>query len=91
MTSSSPVKIEMIESENNQIEPINNPEPPPQVLTMDSAQVAPAVLPPAATTPAPTVPTATSTDNTASVDKMLQVFQQLASQQGTQSKSLVKN
>ena len=84
MASSSPVKIEMIESENNQIEPINNPEPPPPVTTDSAPAVTPAAAP-TPTAPAPTVPT--STENSANVDKMLQVFQQLASQQGTQSKS----
>ena len=51
------------------------------------AEPAPAEAPvPNSTPPVETPVVPPSSDNSANVDKMLQVFQQLASQQGTQSK-----
>ena len=80
MASSSPVKVEMIENESSLTEQVNREMP---------AAVAPileTVTPVAAATPATPTATPVATESSSNVDKMLQVFQQLASQQGTQSK-----
>ena len=54
----------------------------------NQVETAPAETPvPNSTPPVETPVVPPSSDNSANVDKMLQVFQQLASQQGTQSKS----
>ena len=81
MASSSPVKVEMIESENSQIEQVNQ-----EMAAVAAVPIPETVAPAVTATPAAPTPTPVATESSTNVDKMLQVFQQLASQQGTQSK-----